>query len=81
MGLTLGSGSVVIALQIAAAPGYTETMSAYGIVTPVKTFTFLPLPGLTHAMQTITGNNYGSEQCQRSDAGLRSTLIAALLGL
>ncbi|MCA0871757.1 MATE family efflux transporter [Seohaeicola saemankumensis] len=78
IGLALGSGSVVIALQIAAAPGYAETMSAYGIVTRVMTFTFLPLLGLSHAMQTITGNNYGSEQWHRSDASLRLALIAAL---
>ena len=78
IGLALGSGSVVIALQIAAAPGYAETMSAYGIVTRVMTFTFLPLLGLSHAMQTITGNNYGSEQWHRSDASLRLALLAAL---
>lgn len=79
LGLALGSGSVVIALQIAAAPGYPDTMSAYGIVTRVLTFTFLPLLGLSHAMQTITGNNFGSELWQRSDASLRLALVAALV--
>lgn len=41
------------------------------------TFAFLPLLGLAHAMQTITGNNYGAGSFLRSDASLRTALLAA----
>nr|BAT26858.1 multi antimicrobial extrusion protein MatE [Aurantimonas coralicida] len=44
--------------------------SAYGIITRLLTFAFLPLLGLAYAMQTITGNNFGAGSYQRSDASL-----------
>lgn len=78
IGLALGSASVLAALQLARAPGFETTMSAYGIVTRVLTFGFLPLLGMSHAMQTITGNNFGSAQWHRADASLRVALFAAL---
>lgn len=52
--------------------------SAYGIVTRLLTFAFLPLLGLAHAMQTITGNNFGAGIYRRSDASLRTAVLAAL---
>jgi len=44
---------------------------AYGIITRLLTFAFLPLLGLAHAMQTITGHNFGAAAFHRSDASLR----------
>jgi Na+-driven multidrug efflux pump len=58
IGLALGSGAIIAALQWVEAPDYDATVSAYGIVTRLITFAFLPLLGLAHAMQTITGNNF-----------------------
>jgi Na+-driven multidrug efflux pump len=60
------------------APDYDATVSAYGIVTRLITFAFLPLLGLAHAMQTITGNNYGAGAFHRSDASLRTAVISGL---
>ncbi|WP_051631370.1 MATE family efflux transporter [Afifella pfennigii] len=77
IGLALGSGAIIAALQWVEAPDYDATVSAYGIVTRLITFAFLPLLGLAHAMQTITGNNYGAGAFRRSDASLRTAVLAA----
>lgn len=71
VGLALGSAAIITALQWVQSANYEATVSAYGIVTRVLTFAFLPLLGLSHAMQTITGNNYGACNWHRSDASLR----------
>lgn len=70
LGLALGSAAIITALQWVGRPGYGDTVSAYGIITRVITFAFLPLLGLSFAMQTIVGNNYGAALWHRSDAGL-----------
>ena len=77
IGIALGSGAIIAALQWAEAPDYDATVSAYGIVTRLITFAFLPLLGLAHAMQTITGNNYGAGAFRRSDASLKTAALAA----
>ncbi|GGX66007.1 MATE family efflux transporter [Saccharospirillum salsuginis] len=79
LGLALGSGSIILALQWVGAAGYADTVSAYGIVTRIMTFVFLPLLGLSHAMQSITGNNYGARLWFRSDDSLRLALAIALV--
>lgn len=77
IGLSLGSAAIIAALQMVDAPSYDDTVSAYGIITRVMTFAYLPLLGLSHAMQTITGNNYGAALWHRSNASLRLALFAA----
>lgn len=77
IGLALGSASIMAALQIVDGPTYEGTISAYGIITRVMTFAFLPLLGLSHAMQTITGNNYGAGQWQRSNNSLTFAVVTA----
>jgi putative MATE family efflux protein len=79
IGLALGSAAIITALQWVGAKGYTDTVTAYGIITRVITFAFLPLLGLSFAMQTITGNNYGAALWQRSDASLRIALWVAFI--
>lgn len=79
LGLALGSAVIMGCLQWVGKPGYTDTVSAYGIITRVITFAFLPLLGLAHAMQTITGNNYGAALWGRSNASLRTGLWAAFI--
>ncbi|MFT6673931.1 MAG: putative MATE family efflux protein [Sulfitobacter sp.] len=71
IGLALGSMAILLALQLANTAQYSATVSAYGIITRVMTFAFLPLLGLTNAMQTIVGNNYGASAFARSDHSLR----------
>lgn len=79
IGLALGSAAIITSLQWVGSPGYADTVSAYGIITRVITFAFLPLLGLSFAMQTITGNNYGAALWHRSDASLRVALWAAFI--
>lgn len=79
LGLALGSAAIITTLQWVGSPGYADTVTAYGIITRVITFAFLPLLGLSFAMQTITGNNYGAELRKRSDASLRIALWVAFV--
>lgn len=79
IGLALGSAAIITALQWVGRPGYADTITAYGIITRVITFAFLPLLGLSFAMQTITGNNYGAALWHRSDASLRMALLVAFI--
>ncbi len=78
LGIALGSSAIIAALQWIGSPNYADTITAYGIITRVITFAFLPLLGLSFAMQTITGNNYGAQLWQRTDASLRIALWMAL---
>ena len=77
IGIALGTTAVIAALQILDVPNYETTVSAYGMVTRVLTFMFLPLLGLTHALQSIVGNNYGAQAWQRSDQSLRIGISVA----
>lgn len=79
LGLALGSGAIILALQLVQSVTYAETVSAYGIATRLMTFAFLPLLGLSFALQSITGNNYGAGLWHRSDGSLRLGLLLALL--
>ncbi len=79
IGVALGSAAVIFALQIVDTPTYETTVAAFGIVTRVMTFMFLPLLGLTHALQSLIGNNYGAQHWERSDASLRMGICVALV--
>lgn len=79
LGLALGSVAIIAALQWIGSQNYADTISAYGIITRVITFAFLPLLGLSFAMQTITGNNYGAELWHRSDKSLQIALWISLI--
>lgn len=79
VGLALGSAAIVSALQIVDSGNYEQTVSAYGIITRVMTFVFLPLLGLSYAMQSITGNNFGANLWFRSNGSLKIAILAALV--
>ncbi len=78
LGFSLGSGAIIMALQYFGGDNRAATVAAYGIITRVMTFIYLPMLGLNMSMQTITGNNFGARLWHRSDASLR---LAVLLGL
>ena len=78
IGMSIVSTATIMATQWMASPHYAATISAFGITTRIMTFYFLPLLGLSFAMQSITGNNYGAEKWHRSDASLRIALSLAL---
>lgn len=79
IGMALGSATIMGALQFVNSPDYQATISAYGIITRVMTFVFLPLLGLSHAMQTITGNNFGAAQWHRSNNSVSFAVLTALI--
>ena len=79
MGIALVSASIIAALQLAGDGNYTSTVSAYGIITRIMTFVFLPLLGLAQALQAIVGNNYGAQAWTRSNNSLRLGLTIALV--
>ncbi len=77
IGISLVSGTVIAALQIGESPGYAATVAAYGIITRIFGFAFLPLLGVALAMQSIVGNNVGAGLHARSDTTLRYALVVA----
>lgn len=79
LGMALTSAVVIASLQMVDSGTYDTTVSAYGIITRIMTFVFLPLLGLSHALQAIAGNNFGAELWRRSDDSLRLGLMIALV--
>ncbi len=79
VGLAIGSGAVVVALQMVELADYGATVSAYGVITRVMTFCYLPMLGLSFAMQSITGNNFGAQLWARSNASLRMAVAAGFV--
>lgn len=79
MGIALVSASIIASLQLSGGGNYQATVSAYGIITRIMTFVFLPLLGLSQALQAIVGNNYGAQAWTRSNSSLRLGLTIALV--
>ncbi|MVA71690.1 MATE family efflux transporter [Agrobacterium vitis] len=79
IGMALSSASVVLAIRLAGSTDYASTIAAYGIVTRIFGFAFLPIMAIAMAMQAIVGNNVGARLYARSDAGLRIAAATALL--
>ncbi|MFG1497910.1 MATE family efflux transporter [Saccharospirillum sp. HFRX-1] len=77
-GMALISAAIITSLNAFNTPNYAATVSAYGIVTRLMTLCFMPMLGLSHALQTICGHNHGAQLWQRSDDGLRLGLGVAL---
>ncbi|TNE39414.1 MAG: MATE family efflux transporter [Alphaproteobacteria bacterium] len=79
IGLSLTAGLTLYCLQRWAGNSYTATAGAYGIITRLMTFSFLPLLGLSMAFQTIAGNNFGARHFLRSNRALGTAIAAAFL--
>ncbi|MBD8894344.1 MATE family efflux transporter [Roseibium litorale] len=79
IGIALVSASILGALQLVGGAEYAVTTAAYGIVTRIMTFTFLPLLAMSMTLQSMVGNNFGAGLRLRSDACLRLILVFALL--
>lgn len=79
LGIALVSGTVIATVQASGGDGYAATIGAYGIITRIFGLMFLPLLGLSLAMQSIVGNNVGAQAYGRSDAALRYALITSLV--
>ncbi|OCX65442.1 MATE family efflux transporter [Thioclava sp. SK-1] len=79
IGIALVSGTVISTLRLTSDTGYVEGIAAYGIVTRIFSFTFMPLMAIALATQSIVGNNVGAKLYHRSDAVLRIALTVAVL--
>ncbi|MCV0426700.1 MAG: MATE family efflux transporter [Roseibium sp.] len=79
IGIALGSSVTFAALQLYSGSDYANTVAAFGVITRIMTFFFLPLLGLSQALQAMIGNNFGARLWERSDVTLRLGLISALV--
>lgn len=78
----MAMSAAVVVLALASSPDQAETIAAYGIVTRVFSFAFLPLMAIALAMQSVVGNNVGARLYHRSDKTLWIALsTAAIYGL
>ena len=79
VGLALTSGAILYNLQVWGTDDYAVTVGAYGIVTRLITFIFLPLFGLSLAFQAIVGNNYGANELGRVNTSIKIALSVAFV--
>jgi MATE family, multidrug efflux pump len=79
IGLSLSSIAVLFCLQVWGGESYDATVGAYGIITRIMTFIYLPLLGLSMAFQTIVGNHYGAKSWARTNTSIKTALIAAFI--
>ncbi|MCB1391282.1 MAG: MATE family efflux transporter [Rhodobacteraceae bacterium] len=75
-GIALVSAIVITTLGATAGAEYAPVVAAYGIVTRLLGFAYLPLMALGLATQAIAGNNAGAGLEERSEAVLRLGLLA-----
>lgn len=79
LGFALTSALIIYSLQIWSEGDYDATVGAYGLITRLMTFVYLPMLGLSMAMQTIAGNNFGAKQWERTNGTLRIALVVSFI--
>jgi putative MATE family efflux protein len=79
IGISFASAAVIFNLSIFESSNYVATVGAYGIITRIMTFAYLPLLGLSIAFQTICGNNFGAGRLDRVGRSLQIALLSALV--
>ncbi len=79
IGISLSSAAILFNLSIWHEGDYVTTVAAYGIITRVMTFTYLPLLGLSIALQTISGHNHGATLPTRVGRSLQIAMVSALI--
>jgi Na+-driven multidrug efflux pump len=77
LGISLSSAAIIFNLRIWQTGNYVATIAAYGIVTRILTFAYLPLMGVLIAFQTISGNNFGAGLRERTNRSLQIALTIA----
>jgi len=77
LSISLIAGSVVAMLKLYGTEDYTVTVGAYGIVTRLLTFSFMPLLGLSMAFQSIAGNNFGGNMAGRVNFSTKTALLVS----
>ncbi|MBB4650528.1 putative MATE family efflux protein [Aminobacter niigataensis] len=82
IGISLSSAAVLYALQRLELPQSDMTIAAYGVVMRLMTFAFLPLMGMSLALQAIVGNTVGAGQDERTKQTLYFSLgVSVVYGL
>jgi len=79
LGISLNSAAVISNIRIWESEHYVATIAAYGIVTRILTFAYLPMMGVSIAFQTIVGNNYGAGLMSRTNSSLKIALLATIV--
>jgi putative MATE family efflux protein len=79
LSISLVAGMVVAMLKSVDTANYEELVGAYGIITRLMTFSFMPLLGVSMAFQSIVGNNFGGQMPERVNASVRVALSIAVL--
>ncbi|MCC2615271.1 MATE family efflux transporter [Aestuariibacter halophilus] len=79
VGVALMSAAILYNLQHWQTADLAATVSAYGIITRIMTFVFLPILGLGLAFQSIAGNNVGAGLYQRANQSVTIALLVALV--
>lgn len=76
-GIAFNSSAIIAMLKVWGGASYADTIAAYGILTRILTFGFMPLLSLNLAAQSMAGNNFGARAYDRSDKTLVTALISA----
>ncbi|WP_026783948.1 MATE family efflux transporter [Pleomorphomonas koreensis] len=79
LGISLSSGLIIADIQLWSTADPAATVAAYGVVTRIMTFAFLPLLGVSMACQSIAGNNFGAGRGDRVRATLKIAFGAAVV--
>lgn len=79
IGVSVLSGATIYQLQIWNSAHYETSVAAYGIITRLMTFGYMPLLGLTLAQQAIVGNNFGAKNWDRTQQALKICVTAAAI--
>lgn len=79
VGVSAITGATIFQIQVWDADNYETTVVAYGIITRLLTFGYMPILGMTLAQQAIVGNNFGARQWVRTFSGLKISITVALL--
>ncbi|MCM5554922.1 MATE family efflux transporter [Pleomorphomonas sp. NRK KF1] len=79
LGISLSSGLIIADIQLWPTAELGATVAAYGVITRVLTFAFLPMLGITTACQSIAGNNYGAGLHDRVKATLKIAFSVAVV--
>lgn len=79
LGISLNSAAVITNVRIWETQHYVDVIAAYGVVTRLLTFAYLPMMGVSIAFQTIAGNNFGAGLMGRTNDSLKLALLAVLV--
>ncbi|MDB5659119.1 MAG: multi anti extrusion protein MatE [Cypionkella sp.] len=79
IGIAVAAGVVITSLRLHAGADHDKFVAAYGVVTRLMGFAFLPQMAIALTIQRISGNNAGAGRLDRAQTALRLGLGAALL--